>query len=649
MNESNSTRPKLRCHFIDVSCIVGGAPTLAFGYLIGYLKADAFLAENVNVRRFTFSTNTDVSQIFIDYLKAIDEPPNLVAFTSYFWNLQVNIKLSALIKRAFPHTRILLGGNEVTNAGVEILSAHPEIDFVISGEGEVPFASLLATLLRQHQDLTSIPSLTFRDPSGGVHETPLAPRIADLNSLPSPFTSGVFSAAEIASASTIVYEFSRGCPFACAFCYWGAATNTRVRRFSFDRVLADLDVILDNMRPSATLFLADANFAMTRYDTDIAKRLCDKLRELDKSIFFFANWSKNTSERVVETAKLLFNSKLMASVTLSAQSMAPVALEKAKRRNIPVDYYRALQRQFLQLGIPTYTELILGLPGETLESFWAGVDTVFSAGGHPVVYPLLLLRNTEFFLAEARQAHGFVTRSVRYQFARSEALVDVVVGTSTFATPDLIGALGDFMVLAACRYVLCDRLLAHVHERHGVEYSHLARAIRAAVLNPASGLEECAAVLRHFEGCWSSRPPVNDDLIRKRLSADVIEDQLHYQAFAHAALADEATTRKFVELVRAVANEAVSSNDRETLDRNLTSICDEQIRRARGMRRALHGDVTSGQDEVRLELAQLRPDQLLLSLLFGSVGVDAPDRVAAETVSNDGVESRRHLNLIGAP
>ena len=59
-------------------------------------------------------------------------------------------------------------------------------------------------------------------------------------------------------------------------------------------------------------------------------------------------------------------------------------------------------------GIPTYTELILGLPGESKKSFMAGIDVLFQAGQHNGlnIYPAMVLPNAQFNDEDYKKLHG---------------------------------------------------------------------------------------------------------------------------------------------------------------------------------------------------------------------------------------------------
>ena len=77
---------------------------------------------------------------------------------------------------------------------------------------------------------------------------------------------------------------------------------------------------------------------------------------------------------------------LNKGITLSFQSMSDDVLRNIGRENISIEYYSELMELYNNAGVATYTELILGLPGETYESFVDGIDRLLSLGQHNSIY-----------------------------------------------------------------------------------------------------------------------------------------------------------------------------------------------------------------------------------------------------------------------
>lgn len=66
-------------------------------------------------------------------------------------------------------------------------------------------------------------------------------------------------------------------------------------------------------------------------------------------------------------------------ITLSTQSNSPEALSNVRRKNIKLSVYNNLQKKYNKDNIPVYTELILGLPGETYQSFLRGIEEILQS------------------------------------------------------------------------------------------------------------------------------------------------------------------------------------------------------------------------------------------------------------------------------
>ena len=64
------------------------------------------------------------------------------------------------------------------------------------------------------------------------------------------------------------------------------------------------------------------------------------------------------------------------------QSVDMNTLKQIKRDNISIEDYQELQKRFTKDKIPTHTEFILALPGDTYESFAKGVSDVIDSGQH---------------------------------------------------------------------------------------------------------------------------------------------------------------------------------------------------------------------------------------------------------------------------
>ena len=94
------------------------------------------------------------------------------------------------------------------------------------------------------------------------------------------------------------------------------------------------------------------------------------------------SYAKDSGERVYRITEKLNAAGLCKGVTLSFQTMSEAAQKNIGRSNIDIEYYKFLLQKYAEAGIVTYSELILGLPGETEESFIGGIEQLLEYGQH---------------------------------------------------------------------------------------------------------------------------------------------------------------------------------------------------------------------------------------------------------------------------
>ena len=305
------------------------------------------------------------------------DSPAAFGFSCYMWNTEYNKSLAKKVKARFPDCLIVFGGPQVPEGGA-MLEACPWVDVLIHGEGEIPFASLLRAL-KEHTPLSSVNNLSLRSEGGVVH-TPVEYYCkADY---PSPVTSGFFDRLIKEHPDlefTPLIESSRGCPNHCAYCSWGNK-ETGMRLFGLDRVYADLEWV--SAHKMEYVGFADSNFGMFPRD----EKITDKILELHKKNGypkkFQVSYAKDSGDRVFRITEKLNAAGLCKGVTLSVQTMSAEAQKNIGRSNMDIEYYKFLLQKYGEAGIITYSELILGLPGETTQSFIGGIEQLLEYGQH---------------------------------------------------------------------------------------------------------------------------------------------------------------------------------------------------------------------------------------------------------------------------
>lgn len=316
-----------------------------------------------------------------DKVLAKMQDPFLVGFSNYIWNHEYNKALAKKIKDKYPDCLILFGGHQIT-PDASLMENEPYIDLMCFGEGEEAFEALLLAV-KNSCDLSCVPNIAFRS---GEIITVTEKRKSERTDYPSPYLTGVFDSIlenypDIDFHSVI--ETNRGCPYSCAYCDWG---NLRcaVRFFPEEKVMKELKWLSDHN--ISGFGCADANFGMFERDEKFVDEMIRLHNEEGVLQRFQVSSAKNSNDRVFRISKKLNECGMDKGATLSFQSLSPVVLENIKRKNIPVETFTSLLGRYNEAGIATYSELILGLPGETYESFVEGIDILLNAGQHSSIY-----------------------------------------------------------------------------------------------------------------------------------------------------------------------------------------------------------------------------------------------------------------------
>ena len=389
---------------VDVSATMGSR-SVYLPYTAGVLAAAAFSDETVRAH-FTFKEFIFIREEIDDVVARMDKP-SLAAFSNYCWNTEYNKRLAAAIKRKYPGCVVVFGGHNVPDDS-SFLRDYSYIDILCHGEGERT-AQKLMRALAVGDPLDEVPNISFRRGGDFVRTRTEAQCALDF---PSPYLEGWFDKIVDENPEisfNAILETSRGCPNKCAYCDWGVL-NAKVRAFPFERIQAEIRWF--SAHKIAFVWGADANFGLYNRDLTIADELVRAKTETGYPERMRMNYAKDRFENVFAIVKKFKECDFdRLGATLSFQSMSPIVLKNIGRTNRDLDFYKKLLTKYNSEGMKTYSELILGLPGETYESFTEGVCALFDLGQHFVfeVYECILLPNSEMGKKAYREKHGIKT------------------------------------------------------------------------------------------------------------------------------------------------------------------------------------------------------------------------------------------------
>ena len=348
------------------------------------------------------------------------ENPSIAAFSTYVWNSNYNLSLAKKIKDKYPNTLVVFGGPEVPNNPKNYLQQNPFIDLVVHNEGEQTFLSILNNY--PWKNLESIQGVSFVE-NGEYCYTGSSPRIKDVHLLPSPYLTGIFDnyVKELKANNNweinATLETNRGCPYRCTFCDWGSLTYQKIYKIDLQRIKAEIEWM--GRHEIDLINNADANFGIfPKRDNQITEYLIETNQKYGYPRLFETNWAKNSGKVILDIAKRLHTQGILRRFTIALQSRNTETLKSINRRNISDDSFDETLEEAKQNNIPVTTELILGLPNESPESWKEGVCELLEKEIWVDAYPLSCLVNSELNDLNYKEKHGIDTKELRLPYSQ---------------------------------------------------------------------------------------------------------------------------------------------------------------------------------------------------------------------------------------
>lgn len=261
--------------------------------------------------------------------------------------------------------------------------------------------------------------LALPDDRGGWRSRGLFRSVRDLDQLPSPYLEGVLHPENF--GGMVLVEVARGCLFRCHFCLSCNYPIQKPRPFPISRILDEIQYAVDHDASSVGLLCSGLN-----YDLDVLQSVATAL----------ASVPENRRPRVESTIhlSLLDDARLEAILRIPWGRMI-VGLQSTNEsalalmhRSVDRDAFRAAIERIASVHTPV-VELILGLPGDTLQGFLSTMRFVLDLPVDVEVYHLRLDPGS-FFMRD-REALG-----IQADFGNQGR----VLHTPTFSADDLAHA-----------------------------------------------------------------------------------------------------------------------------------------------------------------------------------------------------------------
>ena len=383
---------------------------LGIGLVAAYAKQE--LGDDVNISIFKFPEKLN------EALR--EEMPDVMCFSNYAWNENLTFAFAKYIKEASPDTVVVFGGPNFPldkDGRKEYLEKHPDIDFYIKWDGELTFVALIKELINHDMSPDAF-KMNVRDTAnvcfvwqGDYFEGP-DQRVFNLTEMPSPYLTGLFDEF-FEEQLTPIMETTRGCPYSCTFCNDGHISRSKVFRKSDALIHDELEYMAKRSKHSPQLMLSDLNFGMYKEDITTSHAIKSMIDQYNWPQRLETSTGKSQPKRLVESNNIINegNSGIL-KLGYSFQSTSPEVIGKIKRRNLSIDdlllmkeYIGDAQRDNTEF----FTELILGLPGDSKEHHYLSLKDVIDRldMNNIDVHQLTLLKGSELGSASARQEYDF--------------------------------------------------------------------------------------------------------------------------------------------------------------------------------------------------------------------------------------------------
>jgi radical SAM superfamily enzyme YgiQ (UPF0313 family) len=519
------TRP-LSIYLGDLTYTTLSLATEAFPLNIGYVAALAQKLFGARVELRLFKYIHDLEQALVD------APPDVLALSNYPWNHAVGLELFSWLRQLRPDALSVMGGSNISHVPGEqerFLRAAPMLDAYVYLEGELGFSRIVERLLLQRGESGRLPprrelwsepleGTLFLDAQGAFVRGPTLPRQKALDEFPSPYLSGLLDPFFDGKLSPMV-ETNRGCPFSCTFCHEGDEAYGKVNFFSVERVLAELEYIVERVpRNVHNLMFSDPNFGMYRRDLEICSAIARIQRDKGWPLDIFASTGKNNKERIAQAMRELGGTMQM---WLSVQSMDPDVLRNIERENIGLDAMLQIQTTLSAQNLPSKAEVILGLPGETYESHIRTLASLVRSGIDTLsTYSLMLLHGTQLNTPAERAKWQLASRFrvLPRDFGelrngrRVVEVEEVVVGTRDLAFEQYVALRRlHFIVSVIYNGKPCSPLFKLIREVDVDPFLLLREMLEGLDGAPARVRELAAAFARDTrEELWDSEPALRE-------------------------------------------------------------------------------------------------------------------------------------------
>lgn len=314
-----------------------------------YLKANLEeLSDTCTILEGTLKENP---RQFVEKILSFKAP--IVGFSVYIWNTVQTLETIMILKKVSPETIVVLGGPEISYE----TQTQPHLkwcDYIIQGEADFSFRELCRKLLAGDKPDAQI----------------IGPTLPEIKLVKMPYS--LYTDDDIKNR-VIYVEASRGCPYKCEYCL--SSLDKSVRSFDLEHFLGEMKTLLD--RGVRQFKFVDRTFNLSpTTSTRILQFFLDHI-----SLGLFLHFELVPDRLPVEIRELIQKfPEASLQFEIGIQTLNPEVAKNVSRKNDLVKVEENFKFLREHTHVHTHADLIVGLPGETFESFGQGFDQLAKYG-----------------------------------------------------------------------------------------------------------------------------------------------------------------------------------------------------------------------------------------------------------------------------
>jgi anaerobic magnesium-protoporphyrin IX monomethyl ester cyclase len=349
----------------DISRVANLMPPLGLASIAAYLESCGFHADIIDC--FAHPNSGEKIEAYVRQHR-----PKFVGATCTTAGFLDAVRIFATIKEINPETLSIAGGPHVSALREQIIRDYQAVDYVVVGEGETPLRRLMET----QGDPGAIAGLVYRR-NGEVVFSGVQKDLLELDTLPLPaydkiegfphrYQLPIFNYPKTPNTSCIS---SRGCPYQCSYCDRSVFRRS-FRYNSADYLYRHLQVLREKFGIRHINFYDD-QFTFNR---ERVVAICRRL--MDEPLGMTFNCAVR-AEHVDPELLALMKRAGCWMISLGIETGDPDLLAQ-HRQNADLEMMSRTIRQVHQAGIRVKGLFMIGLPGETEQSFRRTMDYVFA-------------------------------------------------------------------------------------------------------------------------------------------------------------------------------------------------------------------------------------------------------------------------------